>query len=54
MRGITGGNVYKSFGIDTAGAVVVVRPDGYVAAIAPLTGGIPDLTSYFTKFMIAC
>ncbi|KAE9394654.1 hypothetical protein BT96DRAFT_923415, partial [Gymnopus androsaceus JB14] len=49
MRGKTGGDVYEYLGIDADGVVIVVRPDGYVAAIAPLNGGVPDLTSYFTK-----
>ncbi|KAJ3759350.1 FAD binding domain-containing protein [Lentinula raphanica] len=51
MRGITGsGKVYQSLGIDTAGAIIVVRPDGYVAAIAPLDG-VSHLTNYFAGFM---
>lgn len=54
MRGVTGsGKVYESLGINAAGAVIVVRPDGYVAAIAPLDG-VSHITSYFTTFMKAC
>ncbi|KAJ3789784.1 FAD binding domain-containing protein [Lentinula aff. detonsa] len=54
MRGLTGsGKVYESLGIDTAGAVIAVRPDGYVAAIAPLDG-VSHLTDYFANFMKAC
>ncbi|KAJ3718981.1 FAD binding domain-containing protein [Lentinula raphanica] len=50
-EGITGsGKVYQSLGIDTAGAIIVVRPDGYVAAIAPLDG-VSHLTNYFAGFM---
>ncbi|KAJ3852796.1 FAD binding domain-containing protein [Lentinula lateritia] len=54
MKGVTGsGKVYESLGINAAGAVIVVRPDGYVAAIAPLDG-VSHITSYFTTFMKAC
>ncbi|KAJ4470473.1 FAD binding domain-containing protein [Lentinula aciculospora] len=54
MRGITGsGKVYSSLGIDSAGAVIVLRPDGYVAAIAPLDD-VPHLSSYFATFLRAC
>lgn len=31
-----GGDVYKSFGIDTTGCAVIVRPDGYVGAVTSL------------------
>ncbi|KAF8600135.1 hypothetical protein BDV93DRAFT_448146 [Ceratobasidium sp. AG-I] len=33
-----GGTAYRAFGIGPEGCVVVVRPDGHVAAIAPLDG----------------
>ncbi|KAF9072092.1 FAD binding domain-containing protein [Rhodocollybia butyracea] len=52
MRGTTGGKVYESLGIDPAGAVIVVRPDAYVAAIAPLNGA-SEIGTYFANFMKA-
>ncbi|KAH9479232.1 Phenol hydroxylase [Psilocybe cubensis] len=37
VKGTLGGNGYDSYGIDpTHGAIVVVRPDGYVGTICPL------------------
>ncbi|KAI0339685.1 hypothetical protein BDW22DRAFT_1361261 [Trametopsis cervina] len=49
----TGGKGYEAYGIDTEnGAVVVVRPDGYVGMVAPLDG-IRDLNEYFAAFMKA-
>ena len=33
-----GGAAYRSFGIGPEGCIVVVRPDGHVAAITPLEG----------------
>ncbi|KAJ3991873.1 FAD binding domain-containing protein [Lentinula boryana] len=56
MKGLTNcGKVYESLGIDTAGVVIAVRPDGYVAAIAPLdASGVSHLTAYFANFMKAC
>ncbi|KAJ3745717.1 FAD binding domain-containing protein [Lentinula detonsa] len=56
MKGITdSGKVYESLGIDTTGAVIAVRPDGYVAAIAPLDAtGVAHLTDYFANFIKPC
>ena len=41
-----------AYGIDpSAGALVVVRPDGYVGTVAPLDG-VAFLSAYFESFMI--
>ncbi|KAI0701479.1 FAD binding domain-containing protein [Cytidiella melzeri] len=49
----TGGNGYEAYGIDTLrGAIVVVRPDGYVGMVAPLDG-TQDVNQYFASFMKA-
>jgi len=46
-----GGGGYKYYGIDEKeGAVVVVRPDGYVGAVTPLNK-VSDLKEYFNYFM---
>ena len=48
-----GGNGYEKYGIDKVkGAVVVVRPDGYVSIVAPYES-IRDITEYFAGFMKA-
>ncbi|KIP05547.1 hypothetical protein PHLGIDRAFT_91984 [Phlebiopsis gigantea 11061_1 CR5-6] len=47
----SGGNGYEKYGIDkTKGAVVVVRPDGYVGTVAPYES-IDDIRDYFAGFM---
>ncbi|KAJ3559931.1 hypothetical protein NM688_g42 [Phlebia brevispora] len=52
MYGHTGGNGYETCGVDRGvGAVVVVRPDGYVGMAAPLQG-TSELDAYFSKFMM--
>jgi len=52
LRGTQGGNAYAAFGIDTnAGAIVCVRPDGYVGMAAPLGEANNALTTYFASFM---
>ena len=49
----TGGEGYEAYGIDRArGAVVIVRPDGYVGMIAPIEG-VEELGQYFASFMKA-
>lgn len=49
----TGGDGYEKYGIDeAAGAVVVVRPDGYVGIVAPYDS-INDIRDYFGAFMKA-
>ena len=51
VQGI-GGKVYSSYGIShELGALVVVRPDGYVGAVAPLDR-VDVLDAYFARFAI--
>ena len=45
-----GGKVYESFGISEEGAVVVVRPDGYIGTISSLDNE-PAISEYFAGFM---
>lgn len=53
MFGRTGGGGYEKYGIDkTRGAVVVVRPDGYVGLVAPYES-VADIDAYFAGFMKA-
>ncbi|KAI0675863.1 FAD binding domain-containing protein [Trametes maxima] len=48
-----GGGGYEAYGIDAQrGAIVVIRPDGYVGVVAPLDGA-KDVVAYFESFMIA-
>jgi phenol 2-monooxygenase (NADPH) len=49
VRGNRGGIAYASFGIDPAGVVVIVRPDGYVGMIAPLDQ-VRSVNHYFATF----
>ena len=50
VRGHSAGGGYEKFGIDSSrGAIVVVRPDSFVGAVAPLQG-INALTKYFDGF----
>jgi phenol 2-monooxygenase len=49
VRGSRGGTAYATFGIDPAGAVVIVRPDGYVGMIAPFDH-VRDVNHYFATF----
>ncbi|KAI0738676.1 FAD binding domain-containing protein [Daedaleopsis nitida] len=52
IHGISGGGGYKKYGIDEhAGAMVIVRPDGYVGMVAPLDA-MPSINSYFSRFLI--
>ncbi len=45
------GTGYDTYGIDRArGAVVVVRPDGYVGMVAPFED-VADIDQYFSSFM---
>ena len=50
VRGVCGGIVYSTFGISPSGAVVVVRPDGYVAMVTPLDD-VRAIDGYFAQFM---
>lgn len=46
-----GGGGYKAYGINAQeGAIVVVRPDGYVGIVAPFEK-VADLNAYFGSFM---
>ncbi len=51
MLGQSGSGGYAKYGIDEhAGAIVVVRPDGYVGTVAPLDD-VDFLNSYFSAFL---
>lgn len=48
--GTEGGDAYESFGISQEGAIVVVRPDGYVGTVAPIDN-TEHIGNYFAGFM---
>jgi phenol 2-monooxygenase len=48
--GSFGGGGYSYYGVGAEGALVAVRPDGYVGAIAPLDR-VGGLDAYFASFM---
>ncbi|KAG2040429.1 FAD binding domain-containing protein [Suillus americanus] len=48
--GTFGGDGYSCYGVGPEGALVAVRPDGYVGAIAPLDR-VGELDAYFASFM---
>ncbi|KAJ7815028.1 FAD binding domain-containing protein [Mycena olivaceomarginata] len=51
LRETQGGDAYATYGIDPhAGAIVCVRPDGYVGMVAPLEEA-DAVASYFESFM---
>lgn len=50
VKGVQGGKAYVSYGIPPEGAVVIVRPDGYIGMIAPLDG-VKDIDRYFAGFL---
>ncbi|KAG0700774.1 FAD binding domain-containing protein [Suillus ampliporus] len=50
VTGSFGGQGYSYYGVGPEGALVVVRPDGYVGAIAPLDH-VEELDAYFASFM---
>jgi phenol 2-monooxygenase len=53
MTGLRGGKAYESFGVDaSSGAVVIVRPDGYVSFVCPLEA-VNEANEYFESFMRA-
>jgi phenol 2-monooxygenase (NADPH) len=52
MTGKQGGKAYESFGIEPSGAVVIIRPDGYIGFVSPFEG-VPDIDAYFASFMNA-
>ncbi|KAF8333838.1 FAD binding domain-containing protein [Amanita rubescens] len=45
-----GGGAYAKFGINSNGAVVVIRPDGYVGMVVPFDG-VHEIDAYFSSFM---
>ena len=53
VTGTRGGQIHERYGISrTAGAVVVVRPDGYVGTVAPLDQ-LTVLDDYFGRFILS-
>ncbi|KAJ2999383.1 hypothetical protein NUW54_g6948 [Trametes sanguinea] len=51
MYARVGGGGYERYGIDPQhGAIVVVRPDGYVGIVAPFEE-LKDVNAYFDSFM---
>ncbi|KAI8996410.1 FAD binding domain-containing protein [Trametes punicea] len=53
MYARVGGGGYEAYGIEPQrGAIVVVRPDGYVGMVAPLER-LKDVDAYFDSFMVA-
>lgn len=54
VSGKKGGDGYKNYGVGPEGAVVVVRPDGYVGLVGPFSSqGVSELGEYFKGFMKA-
>jgi phenol 2-monooxygenase (NADPH) len=51
VTGTQGGKVYATFGVEPSGAVVIVRPDGYVGMVAPFDK-VEDLDAYFASFWV--
>ncbi|KAF8628709.1 hypothetical protein AX17_005932 [Amanita inopinata Kibby_2008] len=52
IHGIQGGDAYAKLGVNPEGAVVIVRPDGYVGMVAPFDQA-RDINSYFASFLKA-
>jgi phenol 2-monooxygenase (NADPH) len=53
VTGTRGGKIHERYGISrTAGALVVVRPDGYVGTVVPLDK-LTALDAYFAEFMLS-
>ncbi|KAI6164664.1 thioredoxin-like protein [Pisolithus thermaeus] len=52
VSGTIGGEGYAYYGIPDEGALVVVRPNGYITMIAPLDGA-DEINKYFAGFMNA-
>jgi phenol 2-monooxygenase len=44
-------DIFEARGIDSAGCVIVVRPDHYVAAVLPLTA-TDELAAFFARFLV--
>ena len=52
MTGRCGGGGYAAYGISpTEGAIVIVRPDGYVGTVVPFEN-LDDITQYFASFLL--
>lgn len=52
LLGRVAGGVYAKYGIDPhAGAIVVIRPDGYVGTVTPLHRA-DELKIYFGPFLV--
>jgi len=47
--GKLGGKAYETYGVSKEGAIVIVRPDGYVSMVAPLDQ-VKDVDAYFAGF----
>lgn len=45
------GGGYEAYGIDPHGAIVIVRPDGYIGMVAPFDH-LLDIDNYFASFMV--
>jgi len=45
-----GGKVYETYGITSKGAIVIVRPDGYVSMISGLED-VDLVNEYFEGFL---
>jgi len=53
VTGTRGGRIHERYGISrSAGALIVVRPDGYIGTIAPLDE-LTTLDAYFSGFMVS-
>ena len=52
IKNASGGDGYKNYGIDKTGAIIIVRPDGYVGMISPLDK-IDDIDIYFSSFAMS-
>ena len=50
VTGSFGGKGYSYYGVGLEGVLVIVRPDGYVGAIAPLDR-VEEVDAYFASFM---
>ncbi|KAG8995663.1 hypothetical protein FRB94_008888 [Tulasnella sp. JGI-2019a] len=53
IAGGLGGTTYETYGISPEGAMVVVRPDGYIGMVAAFDGSGSQLEHYFGGFLTA-
>ncbi|KAF8902403.1 FAD binding domain-containing protein [Gymnopilus junonius] len=49
-KGVQGGDGYENYGVGLDGAIIIVRPDGYVGMVAPLSQ-VTEIEKYFSGFM---